>query len=431
MIRGAEEVLRKWPRRVVATVAAAGLVAVSVVAALWIIRVEKKPPEAPEAKIKRLAVEVAEVRPETFSHEIQALGTVKPIREASVASQVSGPIAQVPQGIDLGSRVEEGQLLARIEETNYSIAVQEAEAQLAQRRAALEEQRRDSEKRAVLFKIAEENVDLVRAEAERMEALFNEGVISRSERDAAQERLTQARSEFERTQSEYRSADAALSRVAAEIGQAEARLARAREDLSDTRITAPFSGLIAEKSAEVGDHAAVGQGLFRLVDISRVKVLVNVATEDIHAVKQGAQATVSVAPFPDRPFRGLVANVGYEGEIKNRTFPVEVIVENPSDLPLRAGMFATVRMAVRTYRDVILIERRLISQGTGGPIVFVADPEAQVAVARPVRLGRIFGERYQVLRGLEPGELLVTEGADLLSDGAPILLPGAATASTD
>jgi multidrug efflux system membrane fusion protein len=106
-------------------------------------------------------------------------------------------------------------------------------------------------------------------------------------------------------------------------------------------------------------------------------------------------------------------------------------VENLPDLPLRAGMFATVRMAVRTYSDIILIDRRLISRGSAGPVIFVADPEAKVARARKVRLGRLFGERYQVLRGLKPGELVITEGVELLSDGAPIRLPGAATASTD
>jgi membrane fusion protein (multidrug efflux system) len=219
--------------------------------------------------------------------------------------------------------------------------------------------------------------------------------------------------------------------VAAEIAQAEARLARAQKDLADTRVTAPFDGLIAEKGADVGDHAAVGQSIFRLVDISRVKALINVPTEDIHSLRPGSPATVTLAPFPDRPFRGIVANIGYEGEEKNRTFPVEVIVENLPDLPLRAGMFATVRMAVRTYSDIILIDRRLISRGSAGPVIFVADPEAKVARARKVRLGRLFGERYQVLRGLKPGELVITEGVELLSDGAPIRLPGAATASTD
>lgn len=431
MIEGLEKAVRKWPRRVVATVVVAVMVVATVVASLWIVSVEKSPPEAPPAQIKRVPVEVAAVRPESFTHRIQALGTVMPYREASVAPQVSGPIADIPEWVDLGSRVDKGQLLAQIKRTNYAIALQEAEAHLAQRKAAYEEQRRDSEKRAVLFKIAQENLELVQAEADRIEALYKEGVVSRSENDAARERLTKARSDYERARSEYNSADAALGRVAAEIEQAEARVARAEKDLADTAIEAPFTGLIAQKKADVGDHAAVGQSIFRLVDISRVKVLINVPTEDIHALKPGSPATVTVTPFPDRPFRGLVAHIGYQGEIKNRTFPVEVVVENPEDLPLRAGMFATVRMAVRTYQDIILIDRRLVGRDTDGPVVFVADPRAQVARVRPVGLGRLFDERYQVLRGLKAGELLITEGLELLSDGAPISLPAASSAATD
>lgn len=413
---------RKWTRRTVATAAVLAMVAATVVAVLWIVSVDKTPPEAPPAEVKRIAVEVSPVVAESYTHHVVALGTVKPLKEAALAPQVAGPIVEIPQGVDLGSRVEEGELLARIKPTNYAIALEEAEANLSQRKAALEEQRRDSEKRAVLFKIAEENVELVKAEADRFEALYKEGVISRSERDSARERFTQARGDFERSRSEYQSADAALSRVAAEVAQAEARLARSREDLANTRVTAPFSGVIAEKAAEVGDHVAVGQTIFRLVDISTVKVLLNIPTEDIHAVQPGSPATVTTAPFPDRPFRAVVANVSFEGDIKNRTFPVELLVENPSDLPLRAGMFATARMAVRTYDDTILVDRRLVHYNSSGPSLFVADSEAQVARMRPITIGRLFGERYQVIRGLSPGDLLITEGVDLLSDGAPITL---------
>ena len=422
---------RRWTRRAVAVVAVAAMVGVSAVVALWIVSVKKVPPEAPPAQAKRLPVKVVAIQPETFTYKIRALGTVKPMREASVAPQVSGPIVDIPEGVDMGARVKKGQVLAQIKRTNYAIALQEAEALLAQRRAAYEEQRRDSEKREVLFKIAQENLRLVRAEADRIEALYKEGVLSRSESDAAQERLTQAKSSYERARSEHRSADAALSRAAAEIDQAEARLARAREDLRNTRVVAPFDGLIAEKAADVGDYVAVGKAIFRLVDISRVKVLVSIPSEDIRAIRAGSPATITATPLPDRPLRGVVANVSFEGEEKNRSFPVEIIVENPPDLPLRAGMFATVQMAVRTYENIILVDRRFIHQGSDGPAVFVADPAAQVARSRSIRLGRIFGERYQVLRGLGPGDLLITEGTELLSDGSPIRLPMAATAASD
>lgn len=423
---------RRAARSIVAAAAIVAMVAATVGLAMWIVSVKTTPPEAPPPSAKRVPVEVVVVRTERFTHRIQALGTIRPLREASVASQVAGPIIAIPEGVELGARLEQGQLLARIKPTSFEIALREAEARLAQRRAAYEEQRRDSEKRVVLFKIAEENVTLVRAEADRMQALFDEGVISKSENDKTRERLTSARSEYERLRSEYRSADAALSRVAAEIALAEAQLAGAEEDLANTRITAPFAGLIAEKAAEVGDHVSVGQTIIRLVDIARIKVLINVPTEDIHAIRPGSPAEVSVVPFPDRPFSGVVANVGFEGEVANRTFPVEVVVENPPDLPLRAGMFATARLAVRTYDDLILVDRRLIQHGPDGPALFVADPAAQVARLRPVRLGRRFGERYQILRGLAPGDVLITEGMELLSDGAPIRLsPSATAAATD
>ncbi|MFQ6672121.1 MAG: efflux RND transporter periplasmic adaptor subunit, partial [Candidatus Tectimicrobiota bacterium] len=264
MSPSAQQGLRRWPRRAVAVGAVVAMVATTVALALWIVSVKSTPPEAPPAVVKRVPVEVVIVQPETFTHHITALGTVKPLREASVASQAEGPIVAIPEGVELGAHLGKGQLVAQIKRTSYEIARREAEALLAQRRAAYEEQRRDSEKRAVLFKIAEESVALVKAEADRMEALYNEGVVSKSENDTSRERLTQARSEYERRRSEYRSADAALSRVAAEIAQAEARLARAKEDLANTRITAPFAGLIAEKVADVGDHVAVGQTIVRL-----------------------------------------------------------------------------------------------------------------------------------------------------------------------
>jgi HlyD family secretion protein len=406
------------------------LVAVSLVVGLWIVSVDKKPPAAPPLALKRIPVEVRLVKPETFTHWIELLGTIKPLREVTVAPEVAGQVVDVPEGIELGAWVEEGELLARIKTTSFEIALKEAEALLTQKRAAYEEQRRESEKREALYRIAQENLELVRADTERLEALFKKGVVSRSEMEAARQRLTGARSEFEELRSLHQSADASLRRAEAEIAQAEALVAKAREDLANTRVRAPFRGIIVEKDCEVGDHVSVGQGLFRLVDISRVKVLVHVPSIDIHAVAPGARAKVSLASFPDRPFRGYVAHVGYEGQLENRTFPVEVLVENPPDMPLRPGMFASVKIAVGTYENVILVERRLLQASPDGPALFVADPKAQVARKRLVRLGRLFGERYQVVKGLKPGELLILEGIELLSDEAPIKLLATGSVST-
>jgi DNA-binding MarR family transcriptional regulator len=198
----------RGPARVVAAGAVVAMVAATVAIALWIISVKNTPPEAPSTPMKRIPVETVVVRHETFTHQMHALGTVTPIREASVASQVVGPIVAIPEGVELGAPIEKGQLLAQIKPTSYEIAHQEAEALLAQRRASYQEQGRESEKRTVLFKIAQENVRIVKAEADRIENLFKEGVVSHSETDAARGRLTQARIEYERLRSEYRSADA-------------------------------------------------------------------------------------------------------------------------------------------------------------------------------------------------------------------------------
>ncbi|MFQ5989571.1 MAG: efflux RND transporter periplasmic adaptor subunit, partial [Candidatus Methylomirabilales bacterium] len=120
------------------------------------------------------------------------------------------------------------------------------------------------------------------------------------------------------------------------------------------------------------------------------------------------------------PFQGRVEHIGPRADTETRTFPVEIIVENRGPRRLLPGMFARATIPVRPYPQAILIPRASVVTEDRVPSVFVADTKQGTAQRRPVTIGRTFGSRHLITRGLESGDLLVVTGHRLLQDGATI-----------
>ena len=127
--------------------------------------------------------------------------------------------------------------------------------------------------------------------------------------------------------------------------------------------------------------------------------------------------SVTFDALPDARFDGTVRLVGLEADLKTRTFPVEVELDN-SHGQLRAGMLARVEAPLREYQDQLLVPRHAVLEREQGRYVYVAQDGA--AVERRIETGSSSGGNVQVLRGLEPGELLIVTGQQRLTPGEPV-----------
>lgn len=188
--------------------------------------------------------------------------------------------------------------------------------------------------------------------------------------------------------------------------------------LDYTTITAPFSGTVTKKIANIGDLASPGMVLLQIENGEALQVLAQVPESLLLSVRQGDSLSVQI-PAASLMFTGQVAEVAPAADPMSRTAPVKINI--PSNPDLRVGQFA--RIGLRgTKETTLLIARSAVLAKGQMDIVFVVDASKNVARMRLVKTGVNYDAKVEVLSGLEPGEQVVVSGAELLQDGQPITL---------
>jgi membrane fusion protein (multidrug efflux system) len=306
----------------------------------------------------RLAVVGAEARPE----RITASGDVDARTETRVAFQVAGRVVAV--GPEEGEEVRAGDVLARLDGTEYRLGLEQA--------AAAAEQ--------------------AGGEAARWRPLLAAGSVAPSD----------------------------MAKLENAARQTAAAAGLARERLEDTRLTAPIAGVGAERSVEPGETVAPGTPVFTIVDLDPVRVRIGVPESEIGKVRAGRPATVRVPALGGRSFSGTVTLVGVAADPVTRTFAVEVSVPNPARV-LRAGMVAeaTVEGPARV-RSVSVPAEAVVHDVEGATRVFLYDAASGRARARRVEVGGVSGGEVEITRGLTGGERVVVEGQHRLREGVRV-----------
>jgi len=390
------------------------------VTAVSVYIIKDVPPDAPVATDPLpVPVEIAPVVRRAFTHELEALGTIQPLREAAVSTDVSGSITKIPTGIELGSVVKAGQLLARVDPRNFQLSVAKTRAAVARAEAAVRRASVDIARQRTLTQLNGKQLDLARSEFERLNKLRKRNLVSSQETERQELAWRRIEEELARAKSGLHQAQAEHAIAKAELAAAIADLEQARENLADTEVRAPFSGVIAEKNVTLGERIAPGTILYRLADVTTVKLSVRIPAADIHQLDVGIETKVFVRGL-DEEVPGRMTNIGPRADAKTRSFPVEIFVTNTLSQRLLPGMFARALIPVTDYPDAIMIPRESVVFEAGEPAVFVVDGERHIAIKRPITIRRRFGSRFMIAKGIEPGELLVTAGQRLLIDGARV-----------
>jgi multidrug efflux pump subunit AcrA (membrane-fusion protein) len=383
----------------------------------WIRAVEEPPSVVPTPS--PVAVEFVQIQPKPFTHQLEALGSIEAIQEAALSVKVSGPVASVPDGIELGASVQKGELLGEIDPTSFKIDVNYREALVVRAKAELRRARAITRRQGTLIKINQDKLRLAGAEWNRLKGLLKRKLSPEQEVERAELLVRRGQEELERARSALEEAEGQQAIAVANVAAAEAELSRARQALKDTQVRAPFSGFISEKVVTVGEMVSPGTVLFRLVDLSSVRVLIRAPADEVVLLRPGLPGKVFVEGF-DRPFQGRVAYIGPMADSQTRTFPVEILVKNETQRRLLPGMFARVKVSLKTYNSAILIPRASIANRGNNSAVFVVDAERGIARRRPIKIERSFGSLNLIGQGLSAGDLLVVTGQQLLLDGAKV-----------
>lgn len=287
-------------------------------------------------------------------------GNFEASQELTMVSEGSGKIVSIH--VKEGQFVRVGDVLARLESATKSADLKTAE---------------------VTFKKLE-------TDKQRYENLFQSGGVSQAQLD-----------------------DVNINYV-----NAQSRLVTAQKNLADTYIKAPFSGFINKKYIEIGSYlSAQSNKTFDLVDISKLKMVVNVTEQQVLSVNSANKILVFADVYPNTRYEAKVNFIGAKADA-NLSYPVELTITNIKDRPLRAGMFGKATFELSSGPSAIVISRDALVGSVNDPKVYAITGDS-VSLIKIV-VGRQFSNKLEVLEGLEDGQQIVTAGQINLNEGARV-----------
>jgi len=352
------------------------------------------------AEPPRVQAPIWKVEPRAFHTTVAVTGTLVSRTRVDVKAETTGRVLRFDK--EEGQSVQAGEPLVWVDEENYRLAVNQAESAVAVAEAGLERAR-----------VLEAHS---RSEYERARNLVASGGITDKDLKAA------AVAE--------RDAAAQVALAKAQLAQARVALDQARKRLRDAVVRAPVAGEIQKKFVNPGAYVEPPTAVFTLVDNSRLELESPVATSELAPIRPGQRVTFQVNSYPGQSFDGVVSEVNPAVDTESRSAKVRIRVHNAGGR-LKAGMFAQGEILTGVIPQAIVIpstavyrEDRTATEST----VFVV--ENGKARRRSVRIGRERNGELEILAGLKPGDLLITEQSIELADGVRVTAPGGAPAET-
>ncbi|MFQ5570230.1 MAG: efflux RND transporter periplasmic adaptor subunit [Rhodothermales bacterium] len=350
-------------------------------------------------------VEVVVVHPADFPLRAEATGHLAPWRRADISAEVSGLVLERP--VEEGHRVNQGSLLLRLDDRDQQIERHEAEAELLDARVkyGINTRLDGAPAPSDTTRLAQARQALKQAKG-----AFDQGTLTPAE-------LQEARRRFDAEQVLSGAQRGAVQAVTAGLTQAEQRLARARLALSRTRITAPFTGRIADLEVEAGQRLAAGQQVLALLEDDRMKVEVDVLEADLVRLRIGASAQVRVPALDDARFTGTIYALNPSIDPETGTGRVTVALPNPRG-QLLAGLFAYVALETRHLTERLVVPADAVLVRQGRDLVFrIEQGRAQWVY---VTVGARSGEAVEIVEGLSPGDTVAVAGHFALAHDAPV-----------
>ena len=191
----------------------------------------------------------------------------------------------------------------------------------------------------------------------------------------------------------------------------------AKINLNKSLIKSPLKGTVKTRFVKIGEFVRKGDRLVEILEVDRILVKVNISEQEILQIKIGQKVDIVLYILENKKIEGQVKKIGLEADASNRTFPVEIEVDN-RERELRPGMLARATFTQRVNQDQVVVPRHAIMERDMGRIVYVVDNG--IAVQRKVTIGITQREKVQIIMGLSKGEKLVIEGHTKLSDGEEI-----------
>ncbi len=335
-----------------------------------------KPEATTVVETKARAVKVETIASRDLPIVVHAAGRLTANREVDVSAQVAAIL--MAYEVDVGSRVAQGEAMVRLDAADYTLALNEAQANL-------------------------------QAAQVKMAALKNK--FERAKRLLPDRAITPEL--FDQCEADYKSS-------VAHTAQMKSMLALAKRRLNKTIIKAPFSGYVTQRYVEIGQNVAAGDPVMRIADMKTMRVKININELEYVHLDKGDPVQVTVEAFSQAPMAGHVDKIGIQADSRTNTFEVEILVDN-TDFNLKAGLTARVTIQTEMIQDAVMIAQNTVLFRGSGQEVFVVEA-GNIAAVRKVTMGRVDGSQVCILDGLNPGDRLVVAGGQYLKPGDTVVI---------
>ena len=365
----------------------------------------------PKSETPSRQVRVVAAAQSVAARVVSASGTLAADDQFVLGTKVVGRLGEIT--VDLGSRVKKGQALARIDQSDYRLRVEQADAALQQSRVRLGlpasgssdqvdiEQTSLVRQGAAVFKEARLNHD-------RMVELWDRKLIARAELDSAISQLAVAEGRYQDAIEEVRNRLAVLV-------QRRSELEIARQQLADTVIVSPIDGAVSERQAAVGQYLPAGAPVVTLVRTDPLRLRLAVPEREAGLVRVGQTVDLTVESDANK-YQGRVARLSPAIAENNRTLMIEAQVPNGQGA-LRPGSFAKADIVIEAGQEIITVPRNSIITFAGiEKVLMVAQGKT---VEKRVRTGRRIGEQVEVTEGILAGNQVIVQPGNLVA-GEPV-----------
>ena len=345
-------------------------IGVSIIIRSGVLAGSKNQPKSADSVV---AVKTAMVNEVEKTPSITYSGSIEGVTSAAISAKIGGRIEQVL--VQDGQSVKAGDPLVKLETVELANAARQANDNVRKAQAAYE---------------------LAKNDYERYQTLFDKGAVSEQQLDNAKVRLKTAE---------------------ADLSSAAASQSSAKQQYSYGVVTAPINGVVANKTATIGQVVAAGTPLMTVQDTSKVYAVINIEQKDLGRVQIGQKARVTLDAYPETVFNGLVEVMNPDAGTGSRMFKTKIIIEN-SEAKLHPGMFAKVDVVTDGSVKVLTVPQSAVLQKQGISYVFAV--ENSKAVRKQIEIGEVANNTIVVLSGIRPGEQVITTNVNRIKDGEAV-----------
>ena len=359
-----------------------------------------------DGKSQPRPVKTVKVTELPIGETVNVNGNLVAYDQTTVSVKVPGRLQTI--SVDFGTVVRKGQVIAQLEQQDYKLRVQQSEASLAQARARLGlnpdgTDDRVSAEQTGTVRQAKAVLDEAKAKRDRAERLVRDGIVPRAEWDTVE-------SEYKVAQSRYQDALEEIRNRQGLLAQRRSELALARQQLADTIVYAPMSGVVQEKQASPGEYLAAGAPVGVIVQIDPLRLRVEVPERESHDIKNGQSVRVTVEGDPDS-YLGYIKRLSPTISQQNRVLAVEADVRNSGRL--KPGAFVHAEIITNQTSTAATVPVGAIVTFAG--IEKVITVEGGKAVEKPVTTGRRGPDWVEIKSGVNVGQSVIVNPGNLQS----------------